>query len=184
MDAFSNRSLAPLCKTSERSTVPFLQCMHINVTVVQRRDKPRVSPWQEDSITELVHLCPFPLLPLERSLLGAAAAAAAPPVAAAQAPFSCSSPLLLVRLLFFPLLFFWLGILQDSDVKSVNFSTSISGCCHLTFLWTPWLVASVLCCCKCLFSLCCCLVCFWFSSWSTGIVCVCVCAAVLKNKLL
>lgn len=64
-----------------------------------------------------LHLRPFPLLPLERSLLGAAAAAA-PPVTAAQAPFSCSSPLLFVRLLFFPLLLFWLGILQDSSVKS------------------------------------------------------------------
>lgn len=63
-----------------------------------------------------LHLRPFPLLPLERSLLGAAAAAA-PPVTAAQAPFSCSSPLLFVRLLFFPLLLFWLGILQDSSVK-------------------------------------------------------------------
>lgn len=74
--------------------------------------------WQEGSITKLLRLCPLPLLPLERWLLGAAAAAAAaPPVAAAQAPFSCSSPLLLVRLLFFPLLFFWLGILQDSDVS-------------------------------------------------------------------
>lgn len=81
----------------------------------------RAFPWQEGSITKLLHLCPFPLLPLERSCLGAAAAAAAaaPPVAAAQAPFSCSSPLLLVRLLFFPLLFFWLGIVQDSDVSVI-----------------------------------------------------------------
>ena len=70
---------------------------------------------------------PFPLLPLERSFLGAAAAAAPPAAAvaaaaaaaAAQAPFSCSSPLLLVRLLFFPLLFFWLGIVRDSDVGVV-----------------------------------------------------------------
>jgi len=66
------------------------------------------------------------LLPLERSCLGAAAAAvvvvvaaAAPPGATAQAPFSCSSPLLLVRLLFFPLLLFWLGIAQDSDVSVI-----------------------------------------------------------------
>lgn len=84
----------------------------------QSHRQDRASPWQEDSISKLLHLCPFPLLPLERSFLGAAAAAA-PPVAAAQAPFSCSSPLLLVRLLFFPLLFFWLGILQDSGVSVI-----------------------------------------------------------------
>lgn len=79
-----------------------------------------VQVWQshrKGCITKLLHLVHlFPLLPLEHSFLGAAAAAA-PPVAAAQAPFSCSSPLLFVRLLFFPLLFFWLGILQDSDDK-------------------------------------------------------------------
>lgn len=72
------------------------------------------APRQEGSISKLLHLCPLPLLPLERWLLGAAAAAAAaPPVAAAQPPFSCSSPLLLLRLLFFPLLLFWLGIVHD-----------------------------------------------------------------------
>lgn len=77
-------------------------------------------PWQagRQHHQTCLHLCPFPLLPLERSCLGAAAAAA-PPVAAAQAPFSCSSPLLLVRLLFFPLLFFWLGILQQSRVSGI-----------------------------------------------------------------
>lgn len=79
----------------------------------------------------------------QRSFLGAAAAAAAaaPPAAAAHAPFSCSSPLLLVRLLFFPLLFFWLGILRGSDVSSALVSTYISGSSERrqAFLWTPFL---------------------------------------------
>jgi len=40
---------------------------------------------------------------------------AVPPVTAdAQAPFSCSSPLLFVRLFLFPLLLFWLGIMERS----------------------------------------------------------------------
>lgn len=82
------------------------------------------------------------LLPLDRSFRGAAAAAAAPPAAAAQAPFSCSSPLLLVRLLFFPLLLFWLGIVQDSDDKCYFRPLTISGCCQrcLARLWTPLLL--------------------------------------------
>ena len=120
MHIFLNRSLvqpafAPEWKEVDGGAVPFatLQCMYVTVAQITQS-----FPWQEDSITKLLHLCPFPLLPLERSFLGAAAAAA-PPVAAAQAPFSCSSPLLLVRLLFFPLLFFWLGILQDSDVSVI-----------------------------------------------------------------
>lgn len=91
--------------------------MHVSDSRTDKTD--RASPGRKGSITKLLHLRPFPLLPLERSFLGAAAAAAAPPVAAAQAPFSCSSPLLLVRLLFFPLLFFWLGIVLDSDVSVI-----------------------------------------------------------------
>lgn len=70
------------------------------------------------------------LLPPEghRSVLGAAAAAAAPPAAAAaaHAPFSCSSPLLFVRLLFFPLLFFWLGIVLGSDERRPRFQRLLS----------------------------------------------------------
>lgn len=86
----------------------------MQVTIAQSKlSLTRQANRQSGSITELLRLCPLPLLPLERWFLGAAAAPA-PPVAAAQAPFSCSSPLLLVRLLFFPLLFFWLGILHDS----------------------------------------------------------------------
>lgn len=95
--------------------MPFATSQCMQVKIAQTR---RSFCWQEGSITKLLHLCPLPLLPLERWFLGAAAAAA-PPVTAAQAPFSCSSPLLLVRLLFFPLLFFWLGILQDSGVSVI-----------------------------------------------------------------
>lgn len=76
---------------------------------------------QEGSITKLLHLRPLPLSPLERWLLGAAAAA--------QPPFSCSSPLLLLRRLFFPLLLFWLGILRDLSSRCF-YSTSLSGLCH------------------------------------------------------
>lgn len=101
----------------EEGNVQFATSRYVQVPIAQSKlSLTGQANKQSGSITELLRLCPLPLLPLERWFLGAAAAPA-PPVAAAQAPFSCSSPLLLVRLLFFPLLFFWLGILHDSDVS-------------------------------------------------------------------
>lgn len=135
------------------------QCMY--VTVAQTRQS---FPSQEGSITKLLHLS-VSFLPLERSFLGAAAAAA-PPVAAAQAPFSCSSPLLLVRLLFFPLLFFWLGILQDSGVTVIFFfdlyQRLLSTLCDISVDSISAEVFSRCCPCCC----CCCCCC---SSWTAGL---------------
>lgn len=89
--------------------------------------------------------CPGFLPPeKQRSGPGAAAAvaAAAPPAAAAHAPFSCSSPLLLVRLLFLLLLVFWLGILRGSDVSSAVVGASsaapVSAVRHLCGLHDFW----------------------------------------------
>lgn len=109
---------------------------------------------------------------LERSCLGAAAAAAAPPVAAAQAPFSCSSPLLLVRLLFLPLLFFWLGIVHDSDV-SVIFDLYQRLLSTLSDISVDSISAEVLCFVCSVFPLCVVVVVvFWVSSCTTrGVLC-------------
>ncbi len=82
------------------------------------------------------------ILPLMLSLGGPAVAPvnteAAPPVTAdAEAPFSCSSPLLFVRLFLFPLLLFWLGIM----VRSVWMQPATEHLCgyHVEGAWRIWM---------------------------------------------
>ncbi len=86
------------------------------------------------------------ILPLILSLGGPAVAPvnteAAPPVTAdAEAPFSCSSPLLFVRLFLFPLLLFWLGIM----VRSVWMQPASEHLCgyHVESAW--WILCEFEC---------------------------------------